>query len=401
MTIYAILYLIPAFAGYYWSFRLLFCKEKVMSAQWILMGGVFLTSVAATLYSTYFNTHFQKEHILCFLYTSTAVITPPVFTFGILNLNQGQGVPLRNRLIFIPSVLNIASIFLIGTLGGLKRYQRFLATAVHGGDLSLQGDFWYDAMIIIGYYGFLLTLVLSVIGMMVIIAPRIKEYIEMMENNFATPPRSVRRLNRMMVTLGIFVVMVAVVEGAFPLHKMTSVTVVVIIAIVQFFILYTVGRCVYNISFTAEQLARHQRDTEYIREQYQKISKTVSNDSLEHVYECLQEYMVQGKGFLDPHVSVFKIANHYHIDQHLIVRVINEVLGSSFSEYVNSMRIEYAIGLVLERNDEGKMAFEDSEEEGRFIDNLAYTCGYPSRASFYLGFNQVMGRSFTDWLKEL
>ena len=189
MTIYAMLYLLPAFAGYYWSFRLLFCKEKVMTAQWILMGGVFLTSVAATLYSTYFNTHFQKEHILCFLYTSTAVITPPVFTFGIIHLNQGRGVPLRNRLIFIPSVLNIASIFLIGTLGGLKRYQRFLATAVHGGD--------------------------------------------------------------------------------------------------------------------------------------------------------------------------------------------------------------------LERNDEGKMVFEDSEEEGRFIDNLAYTCGYPSRASFYLGFNQVMGRSFPDWLKEL
>ena len=58
----------------------------------------------------------------------------------------------------------------------------------------------------------------------------------------------------------------------------------------------------------------------------------------------------------------------------------------SFTQYLNELRIAYAIGLL---------------NEGDTISNISKKCGYKSRTSFYYNFEKVMNISISDYKSQV
>tara|TARA_R110002124_G_scaffold18803_16_gene76177 strand:- start:1433 stop:2602 length:1170 start_codon:yes stop_codon:yes gene_type:complete len=83
--------------------------------------------------------------------------------------------------------------------------------------------------------------------------------------------------------------------------------------------------------------------------------------------------------FLDPALSLQKLARHVAISPSYISQTLNETIGKSFFDYVNQMRVEYAKPLIIE----GKET----------ILAISLRAGFNARSSFYKAFKLETGHT--------
>jgi AraC-like DNA-binding protein len=83
--------------------------------------------------------------------------------------------------------------------------------------------------------------------------------------------------------------------------------------------------------------------------------------------------------FLDPALSLHKLARHVAIPPSYISQTLNETIGKSFFDYVNQMRIEHAKPLIIE----GKET----------ILAISLRAGFNARSSFYKAFKLETGQT--------
>lgn len=82
--------------------------------------------------------------------------------------------------------------------------------------------------------------------------------------------------------------------------------------------------------------------------------------------------------YLDPQLTVSKLANVLNIPAHSLSAVINDGAGMSFNEYLNTFRI-----------DEATSRLSSSKYENLSIEGIAYDCGFNSLSAFYNAFKKI------------
>ena len=83
--------------------------------------------------------------------------------------------------------------------------------------------------------------------------------------------------------------------------------------------------------------------------------------------------------FLDPALSLHKLARHVAISPSYVSQTLNETIGKSFFDYVNQMRVEYAKPLIIE----GKET----------VLAISLRAGFNTRSSFYKAFKLETGQT--------
>ena len=83
--------------------------------------------------------------------------------------------------------------------------------------------------------------------------------------------------------------------------------------------------------------------------------------------------------FLDPALSLHKLARHVAISPSYISQTLNETIGKSFFDYVNQMRVEYAKPHIIE----GKET----------VLAISLRAGFNARSSFYKAFKLETGQT--------
>ncbi len=84
-------------------------------------------------------------------------------------------------------------------------------------------------------------------------------------------------------------------------------------------------------------------------------------------------------------VSLKEIADHHQINQYYLSHFIKKKMGMSFQEYLNSIRLDKAINLLLSSN--------------KPITEISYASGFPSIKSFNRRFKNMYGCSPTEYKK--
>ncbi len=98
-------------------------------------------------------------------------------------------------------------------------------------------------------------------------------------------------------------------------------------------------------------------------------------ETLEQLLRQVVEKMEKDKVYLDPDLSLVRLAQSVQSSARFVSRAINEHTGKNFSEFVNTYRVEHAKRL-LASDPEAKAAL------------LAYDCGFHSISAFYTAFRQ-------------
>ena len=147
-------------------------------------------------------------------------------------------------------------------------------------------------------------------------------------------------------------------------------------AVVMFFIGYYAFRTPVGVEVLKEN---RKRLTDYSRRDLTFLGRD------------LNEFITKSKMFLNPDLSVFLLAERFHVSEDEIIDAVHSTHGTNFAEYIDSFRIEYAISLLNKHKDHYRI--DDPDDMSR----LAHQCGYLERSKFESSFQKIMQTPLKDY----
>jgi len=119
---------------------------------------------------------------------------------------------------------------------------------------------------------------------------------------------------------------------------------------------------------------------------YQKSG--LDTDTAVLLYSELLSYMETNKPYLEPDLTIYKVAASLKVPRHHLSQVINEKAQKSFFDFINSYRIE-----------EVKKQLASPEMANRSILGIALDCGFNSKATFNVTFKKFTGMTPSAYQK--
>jgi AraC-like DNA-binding protein len=110
-----------------------------------------------------------------------------------------------------------------------------------------------------------------------------------------------------------------------------------------------------------------------------QTSRKNSDTDLEMV-NCIQNYMIHEKPFLNSAYRVMDLANSFQIPIHQCSGLINKHIGKNFNDWVNNYRIEHFIKSY------------PLKSQKITIDAIAFESGFMSMTTFYRAFKKETGK---------
>ena len=129
--------------------------------------------------------------------------------------------------------------------------------------------------------------------------------------------------------------------------------------------------------------------TDARRQQTLSKGETLTNDMVEEAKLKLRQLMENDQLFLNPRLNLNALVSHSGLSQKIISAVLNQHMNTSFSEFINSYRIEAF-----------KVKIKDPSMQRYTIKGIAMDCGFSSLATFQRVFKDVTGQLPSDFRRE-
>lgn len=106
------------------------------------------------------------------------------------------------------------------------------------------------------------------------------------------------------------------------------------------------------------------------------------------VGNSIEKFFITKQLYLTPNLKIGDVAKSTGICRTYISNYINQTKGMSFSDYINSLRVEHAKNLLSSNVENAKIA------------TIATRSGFSSEQSFYRNFHKFTGMKPLEWVKE-
>jgi AraC-like DNA-binding protein len=131
-------------------------------------------------------------------------------------------------------------------------------------------------------------------------------------------------------------------------------------------------------------------NTPYTIQPIEKIPSKIANETLQGILEKLQKFE-QRKNFLQPNLTLNKLALQLKTNSRYLSTTINEIKGKNFTNYLNELKINYIIQHLK----------EEPKYRSYTIEAIAELAGYNTRQSFSKAFYDQTGIRPSYFLKEI
>lgn len=116
--------------------------------------------------------------------------------------------------------------------------------------------------------------------------------------------------------------------------------------------------------------------------------KLISDISLQEMKSVLIEVMNNQKPFLNPELSLFKLASQLDISSHQLSYIINKGFNENFYQFINRYRIE-----------EAKKLIQDPKMQHLNLTGIAFEVGFNSKTVFYTTFKKNTNQTPSEFKK--
>lgn len=123
-------------------------------------------------------------------------------------------------------------------------------------------------------------------------------------------------------------------------------------------------------------LSYHVKDKKQLKYRHNKIGSDIAQSVEMKLEELLQEESL----FKDPNLTLSTLAKRLGESSHTLSQLLNDNLQTSFADYINQKRIDYAKALL-------------KDGKSRSIEMIAEQSGYNSLSTFYSAFKKFTGQT--------
>lgn len=128
---------------------------------------------------------------------------------------------------------------------------------------------------------------------------------------------------------------------------------------------------------------REDQTPEQTSEKYGKSALNAERSS--RIAGKLRQAMEKEHLYRNPNLSLWALSRHIGASPNYVSQTLNEIIGESFFDFVNSYRIAEAMALLTTTNDN--------------VLTITYDVGFNARSSFYNAFKRVSGQTPTNYRK--
>ena len=384
MTPIAWIYFLLGLSALYWPFVTLFFKRRVLGAQWLIMAALMSMGLSVILYSTFFNNFLKGEYLLVIIFMVLSMFTPPLIQAAVTNLTDTkdkQSKLTRLHMLGIPAVAVVILMLASVIIGGSDMYRLWIQRGSEGiANRFFAGSWRYNLIVVVHFYlyWFLIVAETTFVGAYSII--RINRFSRMLDEYY-----SVNRVHRsdllgtyLFVALNCFFVVYSYVM--YPFNSPRPVAGTAFGAALQAVVMFFIGYFAFRTPVGVEVLNDHK-----------KRLGVQSRRDIASLGRNLTEYVTESRSFLNPDLSVYILADHFRVSEDDIIDAVHSTHGISFSEYIESLRIEYAIKIL---NEQKEHFYTDDPDD---MTRLAHQCGYLERSTFERSFQKIMQTSVKDY----
>lgn len=259
-------FMTPAIVSLVWPIRMLFTSKPVMGSQWLLCIMQVLTSVAIVLFAAYHYHLITLSYLGNIMYTIVSMFIFPVFYIFICELTGEEGATLSmRRWGFLPALLYCLVFVALVIYLGTSSYELYVTRVLDNHDYSMMPSVAYNLMIIVGYFGFRVIVLLQVVASLTIAFLRLRRFRDQL---IAFNPAFVSKARGTFMIAGLTflstVIIYAIVLNPYP--KNTAYMGLIYVLLMAFsFIQYFIGYLCYNIDMDARQMAMLRQRADQIR----------------------------------------------------------------------------------------------------------------------------------------
>lgn len=164
----------------------------------------------------------------------------------------------------------------------------------------------------------------------------------------------------------------------FIIDEVMLINIIVSVFVISFLYIYSKYAYIFAHPFKAELCEK---------EEGRSLCES-DNCMTEEQYKRICKYIEDTQAFKDGDLTLRKLATLINIPEHIISQVINRVTQRSYSDFINSYRINYFLNLI-----------EQKEHEKKTLLYLAYECGFNSKSSFNRVFKQFYEITPSEYIK--
>ncbi len=212
---------------------------------------------------------------------------------------------------------------------------------------------------------------------------RLAQYARMIKNNFSNLEKINLYWLRFLIGLLTSFWLVAFIFDTFL--RMENWDIVWLVSSLVIFIISYFG--LLQPAIFSGPVAMDDKSSRKNNKKYIKSSLTI--EMAEKNRAALESIMNNEKLYLENNLSLSKLARHMGIPLHHLSQIINETIGLSFYDYINSQRI-----------DEAKRMFTDPRNSHINISAIGFDAGFNSISAFNTAFKKFTGQTPSEYRAE-
>ena len=378
MTPVAYVYFILGLSFLIWPLATLLFKRHVLGAQWLMMTALLVMSLAVILYSTLFNNFLAGEYLLVILFMVLSLVTPPLTYMFVVALTRTEGVSRKARGLILPSLAVMFLMVVSVVVGGADMYRLWMQRcADHMANTFFPGSWRYNVIVTIHYYIYSITVIFESAFVGIYSFVNLSRFRRRLGEYFGANQLKQANLGMLYAAIGLNCICVIMSYIFLPFNMSRPLHAVIIFAVIQAFSVFMIGMYTYKTPIGAEQFGGMHVKSQRVARDLNSISRQLVN------------LVEKNQGFLNQDLSVFMLAVHLHVSEDEVIDAVHHMQGTTFADYVDTLRIEYAIKELSS----GDYQLDQVNEQER----LAHQCGYLDAQTFERSFQKVMNVSVTEW----
>ena len=340
---------------------------------------------AALLYAghyIFFNHRTELMPLTDTIYAMTNLAVFPLYFMYIKEITEPAWNYRWQWLLLAPALLVGVTVGMLYVLMSPVETLNFIETYLYRNQMAgLEGLMWWQG--VVHYVGKILF-ALQIPPILVLGLRKIRQYNESVEASYADTDD--KRLHLMTTILLLFVVTSFMSFGANLLGRYRfadSLWLLIVPSLVFSVLQFMLGYAGYHQKFTVSDLLCDMQITEDTQDTDAE-EESIQQDKMADLQQKLTDTVSRNKLYLQPDLKITDVANLLHTNRTYVSRVLKEQIGTTFADFINHQRIDYACQLM-----EQQPQLPAAE--------VASQSGFSSQSSFYRNFKLYKGCSPKDY----
>ena len=340
---------------------------------------------AALLYAGHYIFFNHQTALMPFtdtIYVMSNLAVFPLYFMYIKEITEPAWNHRWQWLLLAPALLVGVTVGMLYVLMSPVETSDFIETYLYRNQMAgLEGLMWWQGVV---HHAAKIVFALQIPPILVLGLRKIRQYNESVEASYADTDD--KRLHLMTTILLLFVVTSFMSFGANLLGRYRfadSLWLLIVPSLVFSVLQFMLGYAGYHQKFTVSDLLCDMQITEDTQDTDAE-EESIQQDKMADLQQKLTDTVSRNKLYLQPELKITDVANLLHTNRTYVSRVLKEQIGTTFADFINHQRIDYACQLM-----EQQPQLPAAE--------VASQSGFSSQSSFYRNFKLYKGCSPKDY----